>query len=262
VSLHTWSGGYEQKDTLSWICIARDYNYIHPHFRGPNNNPEACGSKYAIQDIEDAIGYAIQNGSVDTTQIHIIGVSGGGYAALLTYMKTRYNVNTFSAWVPISDLVKWYFESEGRRTKYSFEIARSTVDSMEFNENFYLLGEEEAIARSPYFMKTPVKDRMNSKLYIYAGIHDGYTGAVPITQSLFFYNKVVKDFNILETDACIPDKDIIELVASRNFVKKNKGSIGNRTIHYERNYRDIVKIIIFEGSHEMLSDIALYHIEK
>ena len=122
VSLHTWSGGYEQKDTLSWACIAKDYNYIHPHFRGPNNNPMACGSTYAIQDIDDAIDYAIEKGNVDTTQIHIIGVSGGGYATLLAYMKTKYPVKTFSSWVPISDLYKWYYESEGRGTKYAYDI--------------------------------------------------------------------------------------------------------------------------------------------
>ena len=34
ISLHTWSSGYKQKDSLSWQCIER--NYIHPDFRGPN----------------------------------------------------------------------------------------------------------------------------------------------------------------------------------------------------------------------------------
>lgn len=66
VSLHTWSGNYEQKDELAIQCIEKDYNYIHPDFRGPNNTFKACGSKYVIQGIEDAISFAIQNGNVDT----------------------------------------------------------------------------------------------------------------------------------------------------------------------------------------------------
>ena len=51
------------------------------------------------------------------------------------------------------------------------------------------------MARSPFYMHTPVEKRKNSKLYIYAGIHDGYEGSVPISQSLAFYNKVVADFD-------------------------------------------------------------------
>ncbi len=62
-----------------------------------------------IQDIEDAISFAIENGNVDTKNIHVIGASGGGYATLLTYMNTRFPIKTFSAWVPISDLKKWYY---------------------------------------------------------------------------------------------------------------------------------------------------------
>ena len=72
ISLHTWSGGYDQKDIISRMCIENDYNYIHPHFRGPNNTWDACGSPLVVSDIEDAIGYAVKNGNVDTTEIHII----------------------------------------------------------------------------------------------------------------------------------------------------------------------------------------------
>ena len=37
ISLHTWSGNYEQKDDLVIQCIENEYNYIHLDFRGPNN---------------------------------------------------------------------------------------------------------------------------------------------------------------------------------------------------------------------------------
>lgn len=60
VSLHTWSGNYEQEDLLIKEIIKRDYNYIHPDFRGPNKTYEACGSEFVIQDIEDAIAFAIE----------------------------------------------------------------------------------------------------------------------------------------------------------------------------------------------------------
>ena len=257
VSLHTWSGNYKQKDELVTECIAKDYNYIHPDFRGPNNTYKACGSKYVIQDIEDAIAFAIENGKVDTNNIHVVGASGGGYATLLTYMNTNHPVKTFSAWVPISDLKKWYYESEGRGTKYSFHIASATVKDAGFTKEHYYLGEEEAIKRSPVYMQTPVNKRKNSKLFIYAGIHDGYTGSVPITQSLDFYNKVVADFDTLEKKALIPQKDIIEMLGSRNFVGAGTDSIANRLIKYQKTYKDLVRITIFEGTHECLTSVAL-----
>ncbi len=260
VSLHTWSGGYTQKDTLSWLCIDKNYTYIHPDFRGPNNTPKACGSKYAIQDIEDAISYAIQHAQVDMSEIHVIGVSGGGYATLLSYMKTKHPVKTYSAWVPISDIQKWYYESKGRGTKYALDIAKSTVEGVAFNKDYFYLGKEEAINRSPYYMNTPTEQRQNSKLYIYAGIHDGYRGSVPITQSLLFYNKLVRDFEATNTEAMISDSDIIEMVASRGFQRLDKGKIGDRMIHYEKHFKDLIKLIIFEGGHEMLSEVALDHL--
>jgi predicted peptidase len=262
VSLHTWSYNYEQKDTLVWQCLKMNYNYIHPDFRGINNNPEACGSPEAIQDIDDAILYALQNAHIDTSNINIIGVSGGGYATFLAYMKTKHPVRTFSAWCSISDLYKWYYESLGRGNNYALDISNSTNKGEKIDNNFHPLGKSEAIKRSPYYMKTPVEKRKNSKLFIYAGIHDGYTGSVPITQSILFYNKVVKEFDITEKEALVPDQDIIELVSSRYFIKEQKNTIGNRPIHYEKTYMDKIKLVIFEGGHEMLTDIALDHLKS
>jgi alpha-beta hydrolase superfamily lysophospholipase len=54
---------------------------------------------------------AVHDGNTDTSNVHIIGVSGGGCLALLTYMKPDYPVKSFNAWVPISNLSDWYWES-------------------------------------------------------------------------------------------------------------------------------------------------------
>lgn len=104
VSLHTWSGGYSQKDPVTADIEARDWNYIHPHFRGFNNRPEAMVSDLVLADIDDAIDYAIAHGNVDSDQIHIVGVSGGGLATLAAYMELDRPIKSFNAWVPISDL--------------------------------------------------------------------------------------------------------------------------------------------------------------
>lgn len=259
VSLHTWSGGYDQKDTLSWQCIRQDYNYIHPDFRGPNNTYEACGSPMVLNDIEDAIDYAIKHANVDPNEIHITGVSGGGYATLLAYMTTKHRIKTFSAWVPISNLIDWYHESEGRKNKYSRDIALATT-GLTFGEKEYHIDEQEAKKRSPIFMETPISQRMNSKLYIYAGVHDGYTGSVPITHSINFFNKIVMEMDKAETNALIPGEDIINLLTYRG--ASVQGPIGHRDVYYKRSYKDKLHITIFDGGHERLDDIALSLIEE
>lgn len=259
ISLHTWSGNYEQKDTLSWMCVQQDYNYIHPDFRGVNNQPEACGSPLAIRDIDDAIAYAIRNGRVDTTEIHVIGVSGGGHATLLAYMNSRYPVKTFAAWVPISNLVDWYYESVGRRQKYARDLAMVT-NPTQTGADDYALNEAEARNRSPIFMDTPVQRRQNSKLYLFTGIHDGYTGSVPITQSLRFYNKVVHDFAPKDSNALISTERMLSLVERRNTQLGHPAALSHGAIHFRKSFAGQVQITVFEGTHELLPEQALDHL--
>ena len=261
VSLHTWSGGYDQIDSLSWQCVENNYNYIHPHFRGPNTTYEACGSPLVLSDIDDAIDFALKNFNVDSGEIHVIGVSGGGYATLLTYMKSKHNIRTFSAWASISDIEKWFYESEGRKNKYSKDIAQATT-GMTFSGKDYHFDPDEARQRSPVVMSTPIQKRTNSKLYIYEGIHDGYTGSVPITHSLNIYNKIVSGFNSANKADFVPESHIIEMLASRNFVSPEKDTIGNRVIHYQKTFEDKVQLTIFEGGHEMLTNVALNHVNN
>ena len=249
VSLHTWSGNYAQNDPLVKQILEKDWNYIHPDFRGANKNPMACGSKYAIDDIDQAIDFAIRNGNVDMQNIHVMGVSGGGMATLLSYMNSRYPVSSFSAWVPISDLQAWYYQSIGRKNGYAGHIMAGTgsVDSV--------LNVDEAIKRSPLYMKTPIEQRKNSRLFIYAGIHDGYEGSVPVSQSLIFYNKVIRDYGA-SNDKIISDKEILDLVSMRTSPALPNKKLGDRNIIYERNFKNI-SLILFEGKHEMLNDVAL-----
>ncbi|MCF7885952.1 MAG: SGNH/GDSL hydrolase family protein, partial [Candidatus Marinimicrobia bacterium] len=98
VSLHTWSGDYKQRDELAELCKLKNLNYIHPNFRGPNWTKKACCSKFALSDIEDAISFAVENSNVDTSKIFVIGVSGGGYATLSSFMRLEHDIEKFSAW--------------------------------------------------------------------------------------------------------------------------------------------------------------------
>lgn len=258
VCLHTWSGNYTQKDPMAKEILSRDWNYIHPDFRGPNNTPQAMGSSLVISDIEDAIRYALENTNSNPDEVHIIGVSGGGYATLLAYMNIQYPVKSFSAWAPISDIKAWYWESVGRQQKYAGDIFKATSSDSIFNK-------EEALKRSPIAQKYPKERRKDAKLFIYEGIHDGYTGSVPMTHSIHMYNRLVGELkynttnsdNIMSQASTDPDlvseKEIISLVTKRINPEYDKSqSLFGRSIHLFRKFGNI-QLTIFEGKHEQIS---------
>lgn len=249
ISLHTWSGDYNQEDPLAAETVLRNWNYMHPDFRGTNDRPEAGGSPLVVSDIEDAIQYAAKNMNVDTNNIHIIGVSGGGYATLLAYMKLKYPVKSFNAWVPISDLESWYWETKARKLKYADDVEKIITTNGSINW-------DEAKMRSPFYMNIPAI-RKKSILNIYAGVHDGYTGSVPIMQSIHFYNKIVKEIYGNEQNEIVPDTTIISLVTKRVNPNANRDNrIGERIIQLYKK-TDAVTLTIFEGGHEMLAEQAL-----
>lgn len=250
VSLHTWSGDYLQEDPLAEEIVLRGYNYIHPNFRGPNNNTKACGSKFAISDIEDAIHFAIKNGNVDTSEIHIIGVSGGGYAALMAFMHLDYPVKSFNSWAAISNLEDWYFECEGRKLKYVNDLKGVTTGGQGFDTSV-------ARERSPALLPYSSEKRKNAELYIYTGIHDGYTGSVPITHSINMFNHLLRETSPHDKDQIVSDSLKLVLLEKRLNPKPDSLlSIGGRKIHLLREIPNI-QLIIFEGTHEMIVPQAL-----
>ena len=255
ISFHTWSGDFMQKDTLINICIEKGYNYIHPDFRGANKNPEACGSDLVISDVDDAISWALANSQTDPDNIHAIGVSGGGYMTLLTYMRSKHKIRSFSAYAGVYNLVDWYYESLGRKARYAGDIGAVTTGNRE------KFDAEQAKKRSPFFDDRPVTDRQNSKLSIYCGIHDGYTGSIPISQSLEMYNKLVSDFSPTAPFSKIPQEYISSMVRERSFPGGgDQGTMRGRKIIYENHFQDKINITVFEGTHEMPPGDILAHV--
>lgn len=250
VSLHSWSAGYEQADALLPQILSTDCHYIHPDFRGKNDRPEAAGSDLALSDLDEAIDFALKNANVDPARIHVVGNSGGGYATLLLFQRSRHRLASCAAFVPISDLERWYYESLGRRQKYYRELLLVTrsPDSLRFNG-------AEARRRSPLFMPTPVSRRRDTKLLIAAGVHDGYTGSVPVTQSIAMFNKLVQDFDGGPANQ-VPADTTLALVTARTLSQLPKTRFGDRQLIYEKRYRNL-RLVIFEGGHEFVLPAAL-----
>ena len=257
VSLHTWSGDYTQEDPLAPEVLARDWNYIHPDFRGANKTPESMGSQLVIADIEDAIQFALKHTHADPEDVHIVGVSGGGLATLVAYMNLKFPVKSFSAWAPISDLVAWYWESVGRKQKYAADIISALSTDTVLNTN-------EALRRSPLMQKFPQGLRKGARLLIYEGIHDGYTGSVPITHSINMYNRLLAELKYpglgldevmlkaVSDQDLVSEKEIIDLLTKRINPDSDKmKTLFGRPIYLFREFENI-QLTIFEGSHEQL----------
>ncbi len=256
VELHSWSNSAEsQQKILAEQAHAKNWNFIFPNFRGVNNHPKACCSPFVIADIDEAIDWALKNMPVDPQKIYVVGNSGGGYATLAMYMKSRHDIRSFSAWSSISDLAAWYGESVERKNKYAAEIIQCIGKASTFNAL-------NAKLRSPLYWKTPIKKRQNSLLQIYVGVHDGYTGSVPISHSINFYNKLLTDGKEKDKLRYVSKQDAMTLLKTQTFpTSKTPQTLGDRAILYQKTSKNI-RLTVFEGTHEILNEVVLEKIQK
>ena len=244
ISLHTWSNTYKQYDPLANFAKENDINYIHPDFRGANWTPDACCSEKAINDIDDSIQYMIDNAQINKDNITVLGASGGGYATLCIYFKTKHKIMRFLSWVPITELQDWYVESKIRGKSFAEDIYKCT------NSSQNVLNFEEVKKRSPVYFDLNSNTFPDSKLYIYAGIHDGFTGSVPITHSINIYNEILKKDDA-NRELMVQEENIKYMLANKSSSSLNYRKIEGRKIFYQREYKN-VSLTIFDGSHEML----------
>jgi pimeloyl-ACP methyl ester carboxylesterase len=227
VSLHTWSGDYTQADPLADYAVKYNWNYIHPDMRGANDKPQACLSPLVISDLNDAIGYALLDTKADASRVVIVGVSGGGYVALGAYGRLHRPIRQFMAWAPISDLKAWREQSLRRKDGYAQKIDACGADLAQ---------------RSP--INDPGRaDR--APLDIFAGIDDGNTGSVPITQSIRFFNHVAAEPVTAEQQLPLVDRS----------APPTGALIGGRDVIFRKQSGNVA-LTIFQGSHEMLTDYA------
>lgn len=257
VSLHSWSWSYYTEDSLAQLAKSKNINYIRPDFRGPYLSVESCCSELVISDIDNAIAYAIKNANVDTTNIFVIGISGGGYTALCTFMKSKHAIKKFSVWIPVTDLLAFYQYNKNRKGRYENTILNCTDSST--NQ----LNVEEAKERSPIYMKTPVDKLTNSNLTIYAGSYDGIeikSEQAPLTQSIDFYNKLLKDRQVADSSVYVSDKEKLSLLVERRKLG-NYGQIEDREIFLIKNHLN-TKLVIFEGGHEVFTKYAFETLTK
>jgi acetyl esterase/lipase len=248
VGLHTWSGDYKQMShyqTVQKEAKRRGWAFIGPNFRGKNSTPAGCGSDLAVQDIEDAVEHAKRSCKIDADRVYIIGGSGGGHMTLLMLGKKPGLFAAGSAFCPITDLARWHADSllkhPGRGKGYAkmMEKACGGIPSEKA---------EEYAKRSPLTWLAAAK-AAKTPAYIATGIHDGWTGSVPVGHA-------IRGFNALcEKGAEISEEHIAAIEANRSIpagLETEKVSDpfydAKRRIHFRRTSGN-VRITLFEGGH-------------
>lgn len=252
VALHSWSADYKQTSQTPYAewCITNGWAFIHPNFRGPNNKPDACGSELVVQDILSAVEFARKETNIDPKRIYLVGASGGGYATLLMAGRAPDLWAAASAWVPISDIQAWHEQSIRKKQKYAkdIELACGGVPITGTPAG------DEAKKRSALTYLAKAK---NLKVSINAGIHDGHTGSVPISQTLLAYNVLAAPKDRLTDD------EIAYFVEKEKVPPTIKDPVptdpyhGTKKVLFRRE-SDNVRVTIFEGTHEGLPEPALH----
>lgn len=253
VGLHTWSGDYKQaggEAVYARWCIENDWHFIHPHFRGPNKKPDACGSEKVVQDILDAVKYMKAHYNVDENRIYLVGVSGGGYAALLMAGRAPDLWAGVSAWAPISDLHAWWKQkSAGKPSGYAIHIQKAVGGRPDKNKEAM----QECIKRSPV---TYLQNASGVNLDINAGITDGHKGgSVPFTHSLYAFNKVVPEKERIDPKQIVEFYEKQALPAGLKKAEKDP-LYGKKKVIFRKEYKN-TRVSIFQGRHEIIHNAAL-----
>jgi pimeloyl-ACP methyl ester carboxylesterase len=250
VSLHTWSNDVEQRfEALENLASRRGWIYLFPHFRGPNASPDACGSPKAQQDILDAVDWAIARFPVDRQRIYLTGASGGGHMAMLMAARHPRRWTAVSAWVGISDLAAWHerhaADNYGKMLRQS--CGGAPGQGPEVDEQYRL--------RSPL---TWLAGAVDVPLDLAAGVHDGYTGSVPVRHTLEAFNGVARE----QGAAVVSKEEIVQISRPDGRLDRPQpcdtqdDPTYGRAI-YLRRTAGKCRVTIFEGGHERCDEAAL-----
>ena len=249
VCLHTWSYDHNGPHKgYTELAELKNWHMIFPKFRGPNWLPEGCGSDLVVSDLEDAVAYMKSSVAVDPARIYLTGGSGGGHCSLLMAGRRPDLWTAVSAWCPISDIARWHRESRDRGSAYADHIESACGGNPAESENAL----KEARLRSPLTWLRNAAGYL--PVDIGTGIHDGHTGSVPVGQAIRAYNLLAgQEDRISEEDIAWIEEN--EKIPPHLAAKEGDPSYGSHTV-YLRKQSHLVRLTIFEGGHDNLSESA------
>ena len=250
ICLHTWSADQNQKTYERYAELAQILNWhmIFPKFRGPNWQPDGCGSDLVVSDLEDAVSYVKTNYPTDPAKVYLTGGSGGGHCTLLMAGRRPDLWTAVSAWCPISDIALWHTQSRALKNAYADHIESACGGNPSESEDV----RKEARKRSPLTWLPNAAGVL--PVDISTGIHDGHTGSVPVGQAIRAFNMLAApedriseaDIKFIESNEKVPDH------LAGNI---DEPAFGGRRIYLRKQSRT-ARLTLFEGGHDMLPEPA------
>lgn len=258
VFLHSWSSDYKQTNDKWLRCaVEQGWIYLHPNFRGANRTPQACGSKWARQDVLDAMDWAMNKFKVDTERVYLCGVSGGGHMTMLMSGHHPDRFSAASAWVGISDIASWYrfHTKDGTPTRY----AQMILGCFQHPPGHSKAVDADYKDRSPLFH---IHRATSLPVDIFAGVNDGHTGSVPVRHSLDPFNRIAKAHG----NPQVSEEEIQQLTVDRKLKKPGPTDQGHDAdLDREILLRRISgpsRVTIFDGGHESVPAAAINWLSK
>ena len=242
INLHSWSADLNQRTPLEQLVTDQGWIFLAPNFRGPNSQPEACGSLLAQQDILDAVQWAIARHEVDPGRIYLTGASGGGHMTLLMVARHPQIWKAASAWVGISDLTAWHTRHRGSRYGNMLEACCQGPPGKSIEVD------KEYAARSPL---TFLGGAQEVPIDIAAGIKDGHQGSVPVAHSIWAFNALAEASGtplVSQRELTLMSEPSGRLESPQPSDEGFDEAFGRQ--HYLRRRSGPARLTIFEGGHE------------
>ncbi|AKD03250.1 prolyl oligopeptidase family serine peptidase [Pontibacter korlensis] len=250
VLLHSWSSGYLQVPSIPFALWAEKYDwaFIQPNYRGIFEHPEAMASDAAIQDIVDAVDYAMQHADIDSSRVYLVGSSGGAMTALVTASRHPELWAGVAAWVPVFDIPEWYdFNLYYPHRKYNKQIIAALGGEP-------LLGTAAAAEGKRRSPSTHIHKAKDVSILLAHGINDLL---VPPSHS-------IRAFNILAAPADTISKEDMEYIVKEQAIPENLQGEATDP-HFGESDPEVVfsresnnvKLVLYVGVHDMAYNSTL-----
>lgn len=254
VALHSWSTRYEQyvntpfgrwADQEGWAMIA-------PDFRGVYEKPAATASDLAVQDVVDAVEWAVDQGGVEEDEVFVVGFSGGGLMSLVMAGRHPDLFAGAVSFVPIYDLVDWYVYNRGKEGDRPARYARQIAASCGGDPTSDPAAREQCLQRSP---KTYLDAAREAGLPIFIG-HGLHDETVPPDHGVRAFNQLADPQDRLSPD--------VLAAVTRNTLPPEVAGEPAESFFGEQDPEVLlarrsgpVTLVLFDGEHDMVFHPAL-----
>ena len=248
VVVHSWSDGYTQalNTPLAHWAQQVGWGYLQPDFRGRNDDPAATGSDLAVQDVVDAVDYAVATAGVDPGRVYVFGFSGGGMMSLLLAGRRADRFAGAVSWVPVHDLAAWYAYNRDEQPQRHY--AGDILASCGGDPTVPGPAAESCAARSPAGV-LPVAAGAGVPVYLGAGIDDD---VVPASDAVLAFNALAAPQDRLGADVVAAARagELAPGLEGRVTTDTWFTDADPRVLHARRSAA--VTLVLFDGGHELV----------